>query len=404
MTARRLIVLTLDLFYPPTYGHRVDQYRRWKGFAERGWEMRLICWRSPEDPPATPDDAQALGEIFQAIDLLPIGHDLASFARRLARLPLYPSQVAARVPDAATMRRLLTEARAFAPDAIILDGLYGAVPGERLARACAAPLILRGHNVEHVYFAGQARAARSLKHKFRWHLARLGLARFETALLRRVAWTLDISADDVAYWKARGIKRISWAPPVDPGSAHGTLLPPDARRFDVAYIGNMRTPNNLEGLRWFVGEVLPILRGRRPGTSYCFAGADPSDEARALFAGAPEIRLVPDAPSADAILSHGRVLVNPILSGSGVNVKSIDMLRYDAPIVTTRIGAQGFGPEVAGQFVVRDDAAGFAEAILAALADPRPPAGRAAARGLFGTAGLDAQVALVERLIADARG
>ncbi|MFZ3484871.1 glycosyltransferase [Sphingomonas sp. 3-13AW] len=404
--AGRLIVLTLDLPYPPNYGHKVDQFNRWRGFAERDWRMRLICWRSPQDPAAAAGDVTALSQAFEAIEELPIGHDLLSFARRLARLPRYPSHVASRVPDAATRRRLVAEARAFRPNAVILDGIYGGVLGEELAQACGVPLIVRGHNVEHQYFAGQARTVTSFRTKLKWQLARLGLERYETELLRRAAWTFDISADDVGYWQARGVERISWAPTVYPGTPHGTLLPPAERRYDVAYIGNLRLPNNLGGLTWFVDAVLPILRHERPGTTYCFAGANPSAEAREIFARAPEVTLVPDAPSADAILANGRVLVNPILSGSGVNVKSIDMLRYDAPIVTTTIGAQGFGPEVNGQFAVCADAPTFAAAIVSALADPHPPAGRAETRALFGEAGLDRQIALVERVagIGVARG
>jgi hypothetical protein len=345
----RLIVLTLDLPYPPNYGHKVDQFNRWKGFAERGWKIRLICWRSPQDPPMAPDDVQSLADIFESVEILPIGYDIISLTKRLALLPRYPSHVASRIPTADARRRIYAEARAFSPDAVILDGIYGGVLGEELARICQVPMIVRGHNIEHQYFAAQARAVRSAKSKLKWRIAHFGLERYETALIRRAAWTFDISAEDVRYWQARGVDRISWAPTVYSGKRHGTILPATERLFDVAYIGNMRLPNNLAGLAWFVDEILPILNGHRPDIRYCFAGANPSDEALAIFSRAPQIMLVPNAPDADKILAHGRVLINPILSGSGVNVKSIDMLRYDAPIVTTSIGAQGLGFEIEGR-------------------------------------------------------
>ena len=400
--SRGLIVITIDKPYPPNYGHKVDQFHRWRGFAADGWKLRLICWRSPQDPPAAPDSDAKLASVFDRVDELPIGYDWRSMMRRLFLLPRYPSHVASRVPDAATRRRLIAEAKAFAPDAIILDGIYGGVLGFALARVCAVPVIVRGHNIEHVYFAGQVRAASGLARKIKWTLALLGLKRYETGILRKADWTFDISADDVLFWQERGINRISWSPTVYPGDDRASLVDPAERTFDVAYIGNMRLPNNLAGLTWFVREVLPRLRAARPETTYCFAGANPSPEAIRLFAEAPEITLVPDAPSADEILKNGRVLVNPILSGSGVNVKSIDMLRYDAPIVTTSIGAQGFDAAIRAQFTVADDEAGFADAILAALADPHPPAGRTEARALFGSAGLEAQIALVSRVIAEA--
>lgn len=399
MIERKLIVITNDLPWPPRYGHKVDQFHRWKGFAERGWRLRLICWRSPLDPPSSHEDVDALSGVFETIDVLPIGHGVLPFARRLALLPRWPSHVAARIPSRRTLARLIAEAWAFAPDAVVQENIYGAELGNRLAKACRVPTILRGQNVEHVYFAQQARAARDLRSRLAWTIARAGLARWEEKVTRDAALSLQISARDEAFWRARGIDRIAWAPTIYPGPEHGTLVPAAGKAFDVAYIGNMRLPNNLQGLGWFVHDVLPALRALRPGVQLCFAGADPSPQARALFAAAPEITLVPDARSADAILAQGRVLVNPILSGSGVNVKSIDMLRYDAPIVTTSIGAQGFGSQIDGQFIVRDDAQGFAEAIVTALADPQAPPGRAQARALFGEAGLDAQIAMVERAI-----
>lgn len=397
--APRMIVTTIDLPYPPNHGHKVDQYHRWKGFAERGWRLRLICWRSPNSPPTDAGHVAALGDIFESIEVLPIAHDLGSFARRLALLPRYPSHVSSRIPRGDVLRRIEADAVAFAPHAIVNDGIYGGVIGNRLAARCGVPMILRGHNVEFRYFRQQAKAARDAKSRLVWTLAQVGLERWERRMTRDAAWSFQISADDADFWRGEGIGHLSWAPTVYPGPAHGTIVPPDARGFDVAYIGNMRLPNNLGGLRWFVEAVLPELRRLRPGVTLCFAGANPSDEARALFATAPDITLVPDAPSVDGILSDARVLVNPILSGSGINVKSIDMLRYDAPIVTTRIGVQGFAPGLRDQFVVRDDPQGFAAAIVAALADPVAPPGRAEARAVFGEGGLNAQIAAYRRVI-----
>lgn len=389
----RLIVTTIDLPYPPNHGHKVDQFNRWRGFAERGCALKLICWRSPNDPPTTHADIEALRTVFSSIDILPIKHDAMSFARRLARLPFYPSHVASRIPDRAIMARLIDESREFEPSAVVHDGIYGAALGNRLAKACQVPTILRGHNVEHIYFAQQAKAVNDARAKIAWTIGRIGLQRWERKVTREAAWSFQISDDDVAYWNAQGISHVSWAPTVFPGPPHGTLIPPPQRSFDVAYIGNLRLPNNLQGLAWFVSEVLPELRRLRPRISLCFAGANPSDEAHAIFAAAPEITLIPDAPSADGILANGRVLVNPILSGSGVNVKSIDMLRYDAPIITTRIGAQGFPEAIKKQFIVRESAVAFAEAIATALNEFDPLIGRCEARDAFSEAGLADQVA-----------
>lgn len=399
MTDRKMLVITNDLPYPPNHGHKVDQYHRWRGFAAAGWRLRLICWRSPQDPPTDLEDLTALHAVFETIEVLPIAHDMRSFARRLARLLRYPSHVGSRIPNATTLRHVIADAKKFAPAAVVLDGIYGGALGEQIAAACSVPTILRGHNIEYVYFAQQAMAARDLRSRLAWQVARIGLERYERRLVRRAAWTFDVSDDDVAFWRAAGIATVSWAPTVYLGAPHGTLIPVAERRWDVAYIGNLRLPNNLRGIAWFVDEVLPELRRLRPGTSICFAGANPGDEARAIFARAPEITLAPNVPTADQILAQGRVLVNPILSGSGINIKSIDMLRYDAPIVTTAVGVNGFPHAIRRQFVVRERAVDFAAAIVDGLANLGPLADRAAARAVFGKAGLDEQIAAYAKLV-----
>jgi hypothetical protein len=399
MAAKRLIVITNDLPYPPNYGHKVDQFNRWSGFRQSGWELMLICWRSPRDPPTTAADAATLSDVFSTVEILPIKHGIGHFLRRLSMLPRYPSHVASRIPDDLTRRRLIDKARAFDPSVVVFDGIYGAKLGQDIARACGVPTVLRGHNVEFRYFAQQVRASTNFRDKIAWSIAQIGLERWERTLTRQADWCLQISWDDVAFWRSEGIKNLSWAPTFYPGAAaHGTLRPPHERAFDVAYIGNMRLPNNLQGLAWFVREVLPHLRRSHPTIRLCFAGANPTEEARRLFSEAPEITLVPNAPSADEILSNGRVLINPILSGSGINVKSIDMLRYDAPIVTTPVGVQGFAPDLRRQFVVCDDAATFAEAIAVALANPAPPKDREMSRAIFGDRGLAEQIEIVSNV------
>jgi len=401
----RLIVVAIELPYPLNYGHKVDQYHRWRGFRERGASLKLVCWHSPQNPYPDKADLAAMHKIFDEIDILPIRHNTVSLARRLANLPQYPSHVASRIPLAKDMARHLAAARAFRPDGVILDGIYGSVLGERIAVECAVPVVLRGHNVEYLYFAQQARAMIRWKAKLATHLARVGLRRFEAALVRRVAWNFDVSDADVRFWRKHGINNVSWMPTVFPDAvdAHPVIAPAD-KQWDIAYIGNLRLPNNLAGITWFIEQVMPHIRRLRPGTTVCFAGANPSQQALDLFASAPDITLVPDAPSADAILGNGRVLVNPILTGSGITVKLIDMLRHDAPIVTTTVGARGFSFDLQRQFAVHDDPQAFADAILAGLANPVPPAGRAEAREMFSERALDGQMAAVRRVISGKGG
>ncbi len=79
------------------------------------------------------------------------------------------------------------------------------------------------------------------------------------------------------------------------------------------------------------------------------------------------------------LLSACDVALNPMLSGSGTNVKALDYLAAGAPVVATPTGMRGL-PVLDGEHALVVDADGLAGAIRATLADPTA-ADRRAARG-----------------------
>ena len=83
--------------------------------------------------------------------------------------------------------------RDFGADAVWCEGCYPGAEASRAARAAAAPLIYRSHNLEFLYMARQARAARLTRDRLAWRLACVGLRRFEQELVHRASWVFDIS-------------------------------------------------------------------------------------------------------------------------------------------------------------------------------------------------------------------
>jgi polysaccharide biosynthesis protein PslH len=59
-----------------------------------------------------------------------------------------------------------------------------------------------------------------------------------------------------------------------------------------------------------------------------------------LLAGATGVELCADVPDPTIYLFGAKVLVNPVMTGSGVQVKMLDMLMTDAPIVTASQGTR----------------------------------------------------------------
>lgn len=123
-------------------------------------------------------------------------------------------------------------------------------------------------------------------------------------------------------------------------------------------------PPNLEGLKFVLEQVLPLVHAKRPEAFILLAGT-------LCFA-------IPDSPHvqklgvvkeiADAY-ARAWVATNPVYAGSGQCIKSLEALGYGMPLVTTRTGARGLPDAAPAAFIqVEDrDAQGMADALIRLL-------------------------------------
>lgn len=397
----RILCIANDVPLPATSGGRVDVWRRLQALKRAGHEIALLCWidagRVEPLSKAVWDEMHA---VCSEVKLLPITRSMPEIAQRLLQLWRWPSHVASRW---VTSRQadLLPWAKSFAPDVVLLDGLYGGAVAWHFACELGRPMIYRSHNLEHRYMADQR--AREQRNMRRLGLAAncLGLARFERKTVARAARVLDISLEDAEYWRGQGFAHIDYVPTlVDAGFADRLAQSPVAKMHDVLYFGNLNTPNNVEALNWLVRDVLP--RMGEPGLRIAVAGSRPTAAVRELLAIDGRITLLENPADMAEVIGQARVLVNPMLAGSGVNLKSVEMLFSNAALVSTPVGVKGLPKVGRDCFAVADTAAAFAAAIQQGLRGASPePQSRRAAQALFSDAAL---LAAIQQVAAPAKG
>jgi hypothetical protein len=397
----RLFIVSNEQPFPPIHGGRVDQWSRYRLFWRRGVRLGIATWyvQGLGEPSAA--ERAALAELFDQTHLFPISRDPAALFRRLLNLPRYSPHVSTRILQPMDFERLLADVRQFKPNAIWLDGLYGGETGRRLAAALDLPLFYRSHNVEFAYMRAQAKQARSWRDRIAWRLASLHLEDFEANVQRSSRMVFDISQEDLIFWRARGIDHNIWAPPLFDS------LPPLAteyksRPWDIVYLGNLSTPNNIRGLEWFVSGALPLLEQARTGIKIRIAGSNPTEKLRRLLRDYRQIQLDENPADASAVLRSGRILINPIFTGSGVNVKSIEMLFHDAHVVTTPAGVRGLPRELYSEFLMAETVQDFAGHCISHLDRPFfPSMQRVQARQRFGPAGIDPIIEAIHKTLGD---
>jgi hypothetical protein len=232
-------------------------------------------------------------------------------------------------------------------------------------------MFYRSHNIEHKYFQGQAAAATGSRDQLAWRLACLHLHRFEKQLQQEAKISFDISADDLRFWQSQGLTNGVWLPPLPEAALDQShvVTATAVQARELAFLGNLHAPNNVRGLVWFVEEVMPIVWKARPQTTFTIAGARPGEVVRQLVSQHAGVELVENVADVPGFLAASRVLVNPVLTGSGVNVKTLDMLMTERPIVSTPQGVAGLTPEIQALCRIASRPEQFALQVLQAIDD-----------------------------------
>ncbi len=134
----------------------------------------------------------------------------------------------------------------------------------------------------------------------------------------------------------------------------------DERRH-LLFVGNFSHRPNTDAVVYFVREVLPLIKQALPSVELLLIGDNaPPEFSEFSSQGVKVLGYVPDL---DPIMLTSRVFVAPIRFGSGVNGKIGEALSYGMPVVTTTIGAEGWGFND-GQVLIGDSAADFAAAVV----------------------------------------
>jgi glycosyltransferase involved in cell wall biosynthesis len=138
---------------------------------------------------------------------------------------------------------------------------------------------------------------------------------------------------------------------------------------DLVFVGSMDWLPNIDGIAWFVRDVLPLIRRWRPGCSVAIVGRAPTAEVAGLADRDPLIQVTGTVPDIRPWLWDALVSVVPLRIGGGTRLKIYEAMAAKVPVVSTSVGAEGL--EVSSPETIRlaDTPEGFAEACLELLND-----------------------------------
>jgi len=134
----------------------------------------------------------------------------------------------------------------------------------------------------------------------------------------------------------------------------------------LLFVGSLDYQPNVDGLRWFVSEVLPEVRNRVPGSRLKVVGSGGDAMGRL---DAPGVEVLGAVDDVGAELSSANAVVVPILWGAGTRIKILEAFSCRVPVVSTTVGAEGLNLQDERELLISDDAQGFAIACERILND-----------------------------------
>jgi polysaccharide biosynthesis protein PslH len=167
----------------------------------------------------------------------------------------------------------------------------------------------------------------------------------------------------------------------------------------LVFTGKMDYRPNVDAVLWFVDEVLPLIIQQAPDAHFYVVGQQPHARL-ARLAEHPAVTLTGRVPDVRPYIAGATAYVVPLRIGGGTRLKVLEAMAMGRPIVSTRLGCDGFAFADGQEVAFADDPASFAASVLALLRDPCAAAelGRRGRQHVEAELGWDAIVPRLEAL------
>ena len=253
-------------------------------------------------------------------------------------------------------------------DVVVADFLHAAV---LLPPEVHAASVLFTHNVEAEIFARHAALASGALRRMIWSNQLAKMRRFERTTLRHFDSVVAVSERDRDYFRREyGVTSSTIPTGVDLDFFAFHPVTETAGAPVIVFTASMDSLANIDGVRWFMDAVWPLIVRERPEVQMRVIGRNPDPglvgEAKRRGLNWTFTGFVDDVrPHMEGAMAY----VIPLRVGGGTRIKAYEAMAFGLPTVSTAIGIEGLGVEPGRHFLQADSETGFASAVLALVRD-----------------------------------
>jgi glycosyltransferase involved in cell wall biosynthesis len=198
---------------------------------------------------------------------------------------------------------------------------------------------MRSHNAEYLIWKRMARSSPQGIKKMYLHFLANRLKKYESVIQNEFDAVLAITQVDADVFIQNGLKKPVQVVPAGVENITGIAAATSETETAFYHLGAMDWAPNVEGIDWFLAEVWPKLHLQFPDVPLYLAGRHMPDKYFKL--NLEGVHTVGEVEDATAFAKGKKMMVVPLLSGSGIRVKILEAMALGKVVITTSTGAEG---------------------------------------------------------------
>ena len=363
----RILWLKTELLHPVDKGGKIRTYNMLKELKRD----HHVTYLTLDDGSATPDERAKAAEYCH--ELLCVPHSrrekfTPGFYWELFLNLVSSRPYAIKKYESAAMAREIAELehkQSF--DLLVCDFL---APAANVPRSLTTPAVLFQHNVEAMiwkrHYEVQTNPAKKAYLFGQWQKMR----KFEREMCRRFDSVIAVSAEDRDQMKreygaeavfdvATGVNTEFFRPS---GAAR-------AKPHNIVFTGSMDWLPNEDAIRYFMREIMPLIKKKVPGVTLTVVGRNPPPALVDLSKEDPSLIITGRVDDVRPYMESAAAYIVPLRIGGGTRLKIFEAMAMEKAVVSTTVGAEGLPLTDGVELLLADEAATFADAVVRVLTD-----------------------------------